>query len=424
MKARIVIVVPSFPRLSETFIVSKFLGLLERGWDVHIFCGSSLRREWVRIPLLVSRDRRWRKRVHVAWRHRPRALAAALIPFALLRCLILVPGRTVRYLVRGWGPFGRDVFRRLYLDAELIRLGPDVVHFEFGALAVDRMYLRRLLECRIIVSFRGYDLNYAGLEKSTYYEDVWTLADGLHFLGNDLRRRAQRRGCPPDKLHAIIPPAVRTEFFDVGRSERPESPGGLRILGVGRLVWTKGFEYALLAVRRLVDAGVACEYRIVGEGALLGALHFARRQLGLEEVVTLAGPGTRDDVKRAMASADVFLHAAVSEGFSNVVIEAQAMQLPVVCTDADGLAENVANGETGFIVPRRCPEALAERLQLLAADPALRRRMGEAGRRRVQAHFRLEDQLTAFENLYRRVLALECGREAVVRAVAGTSASG
>ena len=62
------------------------------------------------------------------------------------------------------------------------------------------------------------------------------------------------------------------------------------------------------------------------------------------------------------------------------------MEVPVVCTDADGLPEDVADGETGFV---RDPAALANELQVLASDPDLRRRMGRAGRQRVAKRFQL-----------------------------------
>ena len=117
-----------------------------------------------------------------------------------------------------------------------------------------------------------------------------------------------------------------------------------------------------------------------GEGSCLDAVAYARHEMGLEESVSFLGPLPPTAVKREMLWADVFLHAAVSEGFCNAVIEAQAMKLPVVCTDADGLPENVCEGETGFVVPRRDPEAMALGISRLAADPSLRERMGRAGR--------------------------------------------
>src|SRR5262249_2502214 len=105
-----------------------------------------------------------------------------------------------------------------------------------------------------------------------------------------------------------------------------------------------------------------------------------------------------------IAWADVLLHAAVSEGFCNAVIEAQAMARPVVCTDAGGLPENAVDGETGFVIPRRDPDAMAEKLILLASDPALRKRRGGAGRRRVVERFDRSRQVDSFVQFYRRVL--------------------
>ncbi|HUO52957.1 MAG TPA: glycosyltransferase, partial [Gemmatimonadaceae bacterium] len=128
-------------------------------------------------------------------------------------------------------------------------------------------------------------------------------------------------------------------------------------------------------------------------------------QLGLVDRVTLCGAQPPALIRDEMLRADVFLHAAVSEGFGNAVMEAQSMMLPVVCTDADGLRENVSDGESGLVVPRRDPRALADAMARLAPEPALRQRMGESGRKRVLVKFRLADQIAAFGALYERVLA-------------------
>ena len=82
------------------------------------------------------------------------------------------------------------------------------------------------------------------------------------------------------------------------------------------------------------------------------------------------------------------------------IIEAQAAGLPVVVSDAGGLPENVENGVTGFVVPRRDPEALAEKLIALAGDPALCQKMGQAGRQRAMTRFDLANQVQAFVTLY------------------------
>jgi colanic acid/amylovoran biosynthesis glycosyltransferase len=400
-------VVPAFPKLSETFIVSKFLGLLERGFDVTVACDRSDPAEWDRVEEL-SLHPELRRRVVTAWPTRPRSWAMLLWPLAMAWCAAKNPSGLARYFARGWTRFGPGVLRRFYLDCSLIALHPDLVHFEFGTLGVGRSWIGGALGCKVVASFRGFDLNMAGLGRPEYYRDLWLDADALHLLGDDLWRRALRRGCPSDKPHVLIPPAVDVGVFERGGQELETGSTRMadrpfRILSVGRLHWKKGYDDALMAVRRLCDRGIHCEYRIVGDGDYLEAIAYARHQLGLGDRLRLMGPLSRKEVREQFAWADVLLHAAVSEGFCNAVVESQAMSVPVVCTDADGLPENVGDAETGFVVPRRDPDAMAEKLALLASDPALRKQMGEAGRRRVLELFDRSTQIDSFVEFYRRV---------------------
>ena len=402
---RIILVVPNFPKLSETFILNKFVELLKLNWDVHVVCWKSEDDEWRKFSGQEKRSD-IKRRVHVVWPHHTRLIALILFPLAILRCMIFAPSTTMKYLSRGWKDFGFDIFRKLYLDAELIVLNPDLVHFEFGALAKDRMYLKKFLDCKIIVSFRGYDLNFSGLDDPSYYKDVWDSADGIHLLGQDLWQRAQRRGCPATKFHALISPAIDTQIFKPHIKEVPQNLGTiarpLRILSVGRLTWKKGYEFALEAIQSLLKCGISCEYRVVGDGDYYEGLTFTRHQMGLSNNVEFLGWQTPTEVCRQMEWADVFLHSAVSEGFCNAVIEAQSMGLPIVTSDADGLSENVADGVTGFVVSRRDSKGLAKKLKLLADNPSLITTLGQAGRKRVIQKFQISDQIEQFESFYQR----------------------
>jgi glycosyltransferase involved in cell wall biosynthesis len=100
----------------------------------------------------------------------------------------------------------------------------------------------------------------------------------------------------------------------------------------------------------------------------------------------------------------VLLHASVAEAFGNVMLEAQAMMLPVVCTNAGGLPEAVADGQTAIVVPRRDSRALADALLRLARDPEERQRLGAAGRRRTLEHFTQTAHAGRFDAFYRKVL--------------------
>lgn len=399
---RIVLLLSNFPGDSP-FLLNKFLGLLDRGLDIYMVCQTRALDQSRRFS-----DRKLksqiRARICFGWPAENLWLVAFLLPFLSLRCLLRNLKGSCRYLSQGWRRFGLDVFRRFYLDAEIICARPDILHFEFGSLAVDRTYLRDLLGCKIVVSFRGYDLNFVKLEQDDYYREVWENADALHLLGEDLWRRAQGRGCAADKRHVLIPPAIDADFFTPQERQIPKVAGTLarplRIISVGRLVWKKGYEYGLEAIRVLLEQGIHCEYRIIGDGDYFEAIAFARHQLGIENDVSILGALSPQEVKMQMEWADLFMHPAVSEGFCNAVLEAQAMKLPVVCTDADGLSENILDGCTGFVVARREAKSLATKIGLLAQDPVLRESMGRAGRQRVLEKFQLANQIEAFANLY------------------------
>ncbi len=397
---RVVLVAFQFPTPSETFVVSLFKRLLDRGWDAHVVCDASMRTDIDMFPELVGAERR----IHRTWPVEPRTMAGALVPIAILRCLIAAPVRTVRYLARGWRLHGRRVFRRLYRDAELIVLAPDVVHMQFGANAIGREAIGRLIDCAAVVSFHGADLNFAGLDAEPgYFDGVWTHADAIHFTSEDIQRRAVRRGWEPDERGCVITPSIDVSRFAPQPRARAGSP--FRIVAVGRLHWKKGYEFALQAVRLLIDEGVECEFAVIGDGEHRPAVERAIRDLGLEHVVRLTGSQPSERVRDEMQASDVLLHAAVSEGFCIAALEAQAMQLPVVASDADGLSQNVVDGATGFVVPRRDPSALAAKLGLLARDESLRERMGKAGRQRAIAAQNLHAQLAAYEALYEVALA-------------------
>lgn len=397
-------IVSRFPRLSETFIVTKFIGLLDAGWDVHIVCRQAAWKDWENFTGLKERPE-LRKRVHSQWPHQPRWVVPIFWLPAFLLTIIRAPRTTWRYWRYTWPQFGIKTLKLFYLDAAVISLAPDILHFEFGALAIGQTYLKKSLGCYLSASFRGYDLNFVGLDKPDYYQPLWSTADGLHFLGQDLWQRALQCGCPPDMYHALIPPAIDMEYFERPQTMEDVTANGsgrsLRLLSVGRLEWVRGYEYAFDAIRLLKEWGLSFEYRIIGEGAYLESLAFARHEMNLENCVQFLGGQPHHVVNEAMQWADVFLHPAVSEGFGNAVLEAQAMQLPVVCSDAGGLPANVVDGQTGFVVPRRNALALAQKLFLLANDPELRRKMGKAGRERVKNYFALPGQAAAFDRFYR-----------------------
>src|SRR5262249_18912916 len=152
---------------------------------------------------------------------------------------------------------------------------------------------------------------------------------------------------------------------------------------VGRIKFVrKGQEVLVQAAALLKERGLDAKYLIVGTTASGNEEHLTRLQqlihdLGLVNDVVLTSELA--DPKPAYAPMDMFvLPSAQPEPFGGVVLEAMAMHLPVIATAIGGSLDQVVDGETGFLVPPANSQALAEKLEVLMRDPALRKRMGVA----------------------------------------------
>jgi glycosyltransferase involved in cell wall biosynthesis len=227
----------------------------------------------------------------------------------------------------------------------------------------------------------------------------------VHCVADSLRNETRAYGLDPPKARVIRQGVDPNVFRPNGR--HPDTHR-LDLVAIGWMTWVKGYEFALLAVRRLVDRGVPVHYEILGDDAGAEGREAERvchtiADLGLDRHVRLAGAIPSAEVARRLAKSDVLLHASVDEGLPTVVLEALACGVPVVATDCGGVSEALTDGVEGFVVPPRDPGRLADAVQRLWESPELRARMGEAGRATATARFTLERQLDEFDALYREV---------------------
>ncbi|MBI4662366.1 MAG: glycosyltransferase [Verrucomicrobia bacterium] len=179
---------------------------------------------------------------------------------------------------------------------------------------------------------------------------------------------------------------------------------------VGRIKWVrKGQEILVRAASLLDKKGLCAKYLIVGapfpgNESHLEDLFRLIRDLKLESRFVLTGELA--DPRPAYAAMDLFvLPSAQPEPFGGVVMEAMSMGLPVVATGIGGSLDQVADSETGFLVPPSDPCVLAEKIELLMKDDALRARMAQAAPERIAQHFSLECMARRIEQVYEQVLA-------------------
>jgi glycosyltransferase involved in cell wall biosynthesis len=181
-------------------------------------------------------------------------------------------------------------------------------------------------------------------------------------------------------------------------------------LAVGRLEEAKDYPTMLESIRLARERGPRFTVLVVSEGPLWAALEARRDALGIpaEEVRFL---GARSDVPDLMRVADAYLMSSAWEGLPMVLLEAAAAALPIVATDVGGNHEVVEDGVNGRLVPARDPVALAAAMgETMALDRAQREALGHAGRRAVEARYRIEAVVDRWEALYRELLERAAGR--------------
>ena len=208
----------------------------------------------------------------------------------------------------------------------------------------------------------------------------------------------------------LVYEGIELDRFQPG-IRRTSSDSAARILSVARLVEPKGLEHLLAACKILRDAGHAVRCEIIG-GRTHSEMNYylkllkLRRTLGLEAEVTFLGAQPFDRVLQRYREVDVFVLPAVqsSDGrrdiTPNALIEAMAMQLPVVSTQSGAIPEIVEDGVSGLLVPPGDAAALAQAITRLLNDAALRAQLGRTARKRIEERFDIAKNITAYVALF------------------------
>jgi glycosyltransferase involved in cell wall biosynthesis len=218
-------------------------------------------------------------------------------------------------------------------------------------------------------------------------------------------RNVQSMGIRTASIHVLENVVDLDEFDRVGSEvQLPGDSATMCAAVVCRLVAAKRIDRFLRALALARSRGCAIRGVVVGDGPERRPLEAQAQALGLTGGA-IQFCGRRDDVPSVLRQADVLVVTSDHEGTPNVVLEAMAARLPVVTTPAGDAGRIVQEGVTGFVVPFDDEQGLADRLARLAASPALRRRMGEAGRGHIAARHSEQGLGDALLAVYRAIAA-------------------
>ncbi|HLY38443.1 MAG TPA: glycosyltransferase family 4 protein [Candidatus Binatia bacterium] len=288
--------------------------------------------------------------------------------------LAIVPLRVANHL---------DV--RAALALRRLAAGHDVVHFHTARAHALAPVLRGLDARRVVTRRMDYVPAGGAYARFLYNRAV----DVVIAISDGVRAALLRAGVRPDRIR-VVPSGVDADAFattDAARSavrrEWMVAADEVAVVVVGALERRKGHAVLLDAAAGLRALAPGLRYVFCGDGSEAAAL--ARAAASLGGIVRFAG--FRRDVAACLAAADIVALPSLHEGLGVAALEAMAAGRPVVASRVGGLAEAVEEGEAGLLVPPGDAAALGVALARLAHDPALRARLGAAGRMRVAARY-------------------------------------
>lgn len=415
--AAVAYVMSRFPKITETFILYEILELERSGLAVEVF------------PLLREKA----KVVHPeAARLMPRVKFLPLLSGAILgahlRLLRRRPGRYLATLAEVlWGTRKSLNFfvgalgtwpKAVAMAERMQRLKVAHVHAHFASHpALAALIVHRLTGIPFSFTAHGSDIHIdqtmVGPKLRAARFAVTVCRYNIDFLaeacGDWVRDKLRVLHCGTDP--EVFAPEVSTA------GDTPPSAGKpFTILCVGALREVKGHRYLIEACALLRARGISLRCRLIGEGELQRELQRQIDRAGLWEQVHLLGARPRAEVSAEMRAADVVVLPSIlgsrgdREGIPVALMEAMASGKPVVSSRQSGIPELVEDGVAGLLCPPGDATALAEALAVLAADPALRRRMGVAGRRKILEEFDMRSSARALAAMLADSVAQEAGR--------------
>ncbi|MBD6617958.1 colanic acid biosynthesis glycosyltransferase WcaL [Komarekiella sp. 'clone 1'] len=408
---KIAFIVGKFPVLSETFVLNQIIGLISRGHEVdiygyqpddtfkvhpdvekyHLLARTHYPPEIPRNYLL-----RFLKGLQLVLTNFPKA------PLVLLRSL-----NFFKYGGRA------TCLRLLYSVIRLLKAQPyDIIHCQFGTFAQEGLILRDIgaIQGKLITTFRGYDISQVVHQRG---EDVYDslFAKGDFFLANCeyFKKRAIKLGCDEKKI-VVHGSGIDSSRFPF-KLRNPHPDGKIRITTTGRLIEKKGIEYSIRAVAKVSRIHQNIEYNIIGDGYLKESLQQLIEELNIADKVHLLGWKNQPEIIEILDNSDIFMAPSVTatngdqDAPVNTLKEAMLMTLPVIATRHGGIPELVQDGISGFLVPERDADAIAEKLSYLIEHPEIWSQMGQAGRTYVESNYdinKLNDELI---QIYRQILS-------------------
>ncbi len=399
-----------FPHLTETFVADEVWEVQQQGVRVNLFSLLKPRQGPVQ-----PTSKRLAEDTHYApelwswrlwWAQLYFLARSPSVYLALLTRLVRQP-YPKRFLFL--------FFRRMLIFLKAVSLAYELkdtsvklVHTHFAWLSGAAAWvISKLLDIPFTVTVHAYDL-YSSNDLLRL-----TVCSAARIVAiSEYNKRMVLKMCPGlrEGLISVIHCGINLERFAPPARLSNNGQDSLLILSVGSLIEKKGHEYLIQACQQLKAGGVNFRCTIIGQGPREELLRRLVHDWELEGRVVLAGAQPQEDVLKAYCNSDLFVLASVvasdgdRDGIPVVLMEAMAMQIPVISTRVSGIPELVRHKETGWLVPERDAMAIADAIARLANDDRLRVRLAHNGRALVEREFEIRSNVSQLISVFRQVI--------------------
>ncbi|HJT30477.1 MAG TPA: glycosyltransferase [Pirellulales bacterium] len=268
----------------------------------------------------------------------------------------------------------------------------DVVHTHNSRSLLYGAPAARLARIARVIHTRHGQLYGASPADTRSFRWASWFTDQVVCVSDDSARLSLSDGIAPRRVRTIVNGVDPARFAFLGPADSST------VVAVGRLSPEKGFDTLIEAIALASAEYPLLRLELAGDGPCLPELRRRADRLGISDRVSFLGEVA--DVPAVLARAALFVLPSLTEGISLTLLEAMARGLPVVATAVGGTPEVVIDGETGRLAPPRAPAELARMIVSTLGDPDGSRRMGLAGRRRVETYFDVRKMVASYERLY------------------------
>lgn len=402
---RIAFIVSTFPALSQTFILNQITGLIDRGHTVDIYAVQSdnnprMHPDVIKYNLLQHTY--YFRKLPAGGLQRKVKITGLILKYFYKKPRCLLKTRLLSGRVKG------SILKILCIGFPFLDKKPyDIIHCHFGPNGILGATLKEIgvFEGKLVTVFHGYDISsYLRKHGHAVYNSLFMKGDMFLPISERWKNRLIELGCSEQKI------VVHRMGIDTGKfcylPRKPVKDGKVRLLTVARLIEKKGVQYAVQAVADVLKRYSNIEYNIVGDGPAKNTLEGLIEELNVGNNVKLLGWRHQEEIIELMKHTDVFIAPSVvggdgdEEGIPVVLMEALAQGMPVLSTQHSGIPELVQDGESGFLVPERNVEALADKLEFLIKHPEIWSEMGRKGRKHVERYFDIDNLNNRLVELY------------------------